>query len=202
MEPRPPSDFVLTPLRGRHEPRDLALMLGVASFVDLDFPHLQSRAGDPPLKTSYLSAREDWTSPQVVDTGQTGKPVLLMTRGLLFPTRLLPFLYPHFSRIVLAHNQDGFWRQDLIDRFKPDIVILEVLEGGLRVAMGDGPALSAAAIARIDHVLGTEPPAGADGPAMPALAPPAAGALAIIAVAAPTPNCNLEVATLTPGVGR
>ena len=86
----------------------------------------------------------------MIDTGEVGKPVLLMTRDS-FSNEIQSLLYPHFSRLILAHNQDGFWRQDLIDRFKPDIVILEVIEPGLRVGMGDGPAPSPEATARIDR---------------------------------------------------
>jgi hypothetical protein len=139
--PRPRSDFQQV-AGGPRGPRDLALMLGVASFVRLDAPHLISRSPAPAAHVTYLAARRDWTAPQVVDTGQAGKPVLLMTRDS-FSNELLPFLYPHFSRIILSHDQDGFWRPDLIDRFKPDIVVLEVVEPGLRFAMMGGPTTTA-----------------------------------------------------------
>jgi hypothetical protein len=108
-------------------------------------------------------------------------------------------MYSHFSRIILAHNQDGFWRPDLIARFKPDIVILEVLESGLRVAAGDGPPPSAAALARIDHVLGAATPL-TQAPTMPILAATPDKIAEALAAAPPTPNCNFEAATLTPGV--
>ncbi len=202
--PRPLSDFTKVELQGVARPRDLALMLGVSSFVNLDYPNLEDPAAMKKIqRITFLGPRQDWTAPQAVDTGELGKPVLLMTRDS-FSNALMPFLYSHFSRIILAHNQDGFWRQDLIDRFKPDIVVLEVLESGLRVAVGDGPAPSPAALARIDHVLGTAPAlkaARTEAPAMPSLTPTAAKLAAIFAAAKPTPNCNLEVATLTPGVG-
>ena len=198
--PRPLSDFDLIKGHMAQRPRDLALMLGVASFVDVDFPHFDNLRGEARLKVTYLGPKQDWTAPQVVDTGEVGKPVLLLTRDS-FSNELLPFLLPHFSRIVLAHNQDGFWRPDLIARFKPDIVMLEVLEGGLRVASGDGPAPSAAAVARIDKLLGDTPglATGQAGqvPIMPTLKAPDRAALAVIAAARPTANCNLEVFTLT-----
>jgi len=150
-EAKPLSAFNLMP-PAPNRPRDLALMLGVASLVHIDFPHIDNLDGERKIQITYLTDKTDWTSPQVVDTGEVGKPVLLMTRDS-FSNEILPFLYPHFSRIILAHNQDGSWRPDLIDRFKPDIVMLEVVEHGLRVSMGGAPPVSAAAAARIDSVL-------------------------------------------------
>jgi hypothetical protein len=197
--PWPRSRFVRSDKQGYGGPRDLALMLGVASFVHLEFPHLVNPAGDHPTTITFLGEKHDWTAPQVVDTGEAGKPVLLMTRDS-FSNELLPFLLPHFSRIVLAHNQDGVWRQDLIDRFKPDIVILEVIEPGLRVVMGEGPPPSPAAVARIDHALGSAAVAGAKAPLMPNLSPPNAATLAAMAAAKPG-ACNFEIATLTPSRG-
>lgn len=197
--PRPLSDFLRIDMPRGSGPRDLALMLGVSSFVDLDYPNFDTRPGEPPITRSYLTAKTDWTAPQVVDTGHPGKPVLLLNRDS-FSNEMLVFLVSHFSRIVLVHNQDGFWRQDLIERFKPDIVLLEVIEPGLRVALGDGPAPSKAAAARIDHVLGTVAPASG-APAMPSLTPPDAKTLAAIGAAARTDNCHIEAATITPGAG-
>jgi hypothetical protein len=195
--PLPFSDFQRAPNIGKG-PRDLALMLGVSSFVDLDYPHFDTRPGLVTGQTSYLSAKQDWTGPQVVDTDKAGKPVLLMTRDS-FSNELLPFLLPHFSRIVLAHNQDGFWRPDLIDRFKPDIVLLEMIEPGLRVGMGDGPAPSPAAQSRIDRVLSRSALGATAVPLAPTLAAPNAQFAAALAAAKPTDNCNLETAKLSRG---
>ena len=158
-DPRPISEFRKIDLKPNGSPRDLALMLGVSSFVHIDYPHLDNPTGEDRITKSFLSARTDWTGPQVIDTGSAGKPVLMMVRDS-FSNALVPFLYPHFSRIVLTHNVDGFWRPDMIERFKPDIVILEVIEAGLRVGVGDGPQPSDAAAARIDHVLGQSAPTG------------------------------------------
>lgn len=116
-------------------PRDVALMLGVAGFVKQEFPQFQYPPVATKAKTEYLTERADWTAPHVIETGVPGKPVMVMT-GDSFSNALMPFLLPHFSRIVFAHVQDGFYRQDLIDRFKPDVVLLEVLESGSRHAMG------------------------------------------------------------------
>ena len=198
--PKPLSAFRQNDFPPERGPRDLALMLGVSSFVHLDFPHIDDRAGEGGITTSYLSPKTDWTAPQVVDTGQTGKPVLMMTRDS-FSNELMPFLYPHFSRIILSHHQDGFWRPDLIERYKPDIVVMEVTEAGLRLGLGQGPTPSTAASARIDQVLAKTalPKQSAAAPAMPALTAPDAKTAAILAGASVTGNCNVEVAKLTPG---
>jgi hypothetical protein len=200
--PRPLSDFHRIDAPGQSGPRDLALMLGVSSFVTLDFPHFDN-PGAAKLNITFLGPKRDWTAPQVVETGEVGKPTLLMTRDS-FSNEILPFMLSHFSRIVLAHNQDGFWRPDLIARFKPDIVILEVIEPGLRVAVANGPPPSATALARIDRVLGRvhtpANPAKTDAPGMPTLGPPPPKVAAAFAAAKPTANCNLETAKLTAGL--
>ncbi len=146
--PRPLDDFVEINEFDPNKPRNLALMLGIASFVHIDYPEL----GDPPaedrLKVQWLTPVQDWTAPRVVETGQAGKPVLLMTMDS-FSNAILPFFYSHFSRIVLAHNQDGAWREDLIARFQPDVVLLEVVETGLPLVMSPAPVASEAARQRI-----------------------------------------------------
>jgi hypothetical protein len=203
-EPRPLSAFHRVAHQAKGGPRDLALMLGVSSFVHLDYPHFDNPAAEARLRTTYLTPKTDWTAPQVIDTGQAGKPVLMLTRDS-FSNEVLPFLYPHFSRIILSHVQDGFWRPDLIERFKPDIVVLEVIEAGLRPALNAGPPPDAAAAARIDRVLAHTrlgaPPAAAGGNLLPSLTAPDAAIAAILATAAPTGNCNIEVASLGPGEG-
>jgi hypothetical protein len=122
-----------------------------------------------------------------------------MTRDS-FSNEILPMLYPHFSRIVLAHNQDGAWRPDLIDRFKPDVVILEVVEHGLRVSMGEAPPASQDAATRIDRVLAAEAQA-LHTAATPTLAAPSTATAALMAGAKITGACNLEIASLKPGEG-
>ena len=198
--PRPRSMFVSQRLRGRLVPSDLARMLGVGSLVDLDFPHLVDPQAASRGRITYLTAKHDWTAPQVIDTGAVGKPTLLITRDS-FSNELLPFLYPHFSRIVAAHDQDGMWRPDLIARFKPDVVVLEVVESGLALAMDQGPPPSAEAVGRIDRVLATAalPAAPAGAASVPVLATITPPVLAALNGATPSPNCNVEVATFSPG---
>jgi hypothetical protein len=151
--PRPVESFALmTDVEEAATPRDLALMLGVASFVDVDYPQIEDPTAAQTLRVTYLSAKRDWTGLHVIETGQAGKPVLLITVDS-YSNALMPYLYGHFSRIIVAHNQDGAWRRDLIDRFQPDIVAIEILENGMRNIMADAAAPSAQAQARIRDVV-------------------------------------------------
>jgi hypothetical protein len=196
--PKPLSAFTVHPGHPQTGPRDLALMLGVSSFVDLDFPHIDNVPGEVKVSTSYLTATLDWTGDQVIDTGEVGKPVLLMTRDS-FSNEIQSLLYPHFSRLILAHNQNGFWRQDLIDRFKPDIVLLEVIESGLRVGMGDGPQPSPETTARIDAMLRRAPIVRQVTPPVPGLRSTDKNAASIMNAAEAATRCTVDVATLKPG---
>ena len=69
------------------KPRDLALMLGVASFVDLDYPDFADPRREAKPHVTYLTrqARLDRRR-RSIDTGQVGKPVLLMTARTPSPT--------------------------------------------------------------------------------------------------------------------
>jgi hypothetical protein len=138
LQPRPLQDFPIDATSGL--PRDLALMLGIADFVHQDYPQFRSPPPPSPANIRYLGTREYWTEPHVVTTGFPG-PRLLMTMDS-FSNALLPFLLPHFSQIVIAHNQDGYFRQDLIERFHPDIVLLEVFGSSLRFSMSGTMATS------------------------------------------------------------
>ncbi|WP_293906234.1 hypothetical protein [Phenylobacterium sp.] len=146
--PRALEDFQEVRAGEANKPRNLALMLGVASFVHVDYPELADPADDDNLQIRYLTANHEWTGARTIDTAEPGKPVLLITVDS-FSNALLPFLYSHFSRIVVAHIQDGAWRPDLIARFNPDIVITEVTESGLGSVMAASPAASPEALARI-----------------------------------------------------
>lgn len=151
-----------------YKPRNLSEMLGIASFVDADYP--QFRDPQTASNTVWLTGKQDWTAPQVLETGHAGKPVLLMLRDS-FSLALLPFLEGHFSRIVLYHHQDGFWRPELVERFKPDVVIFEVIESGLPWVMNGSPPASEAAQARVARALATPhrvvPQTGPASPAAP-----------------------------------
>lgn len=128
------------PMQAHAGPRDLGLMLGIAGFVRQEYPqHEYAEIGREPT-TTYLTERHDWTGDRVIDTGRAG-PVLMMTVDS-FSNELLPFLYPHVSRLIVAHNQEGYFREDLIAQYKPDAVITEVLESGVRHSMN--PAMDTA----------------------------------------------------------
>lgn len=146
--PRPMEAFAEVRRGAENKPRNLALMLGVASFVDVDYPELADPDAEARIRTDYLTARHDWTAPRVIETGEVGKPTLLLLMDS-YSSAFVPLLYTHFDRIVLAHNQDGYWREDLIARFQPDIVVTEVLESGLPGIMGGSPPPSPEAAARI-----------------------------------------------------
>ena len=149
--PRPLADFQPNPI-ALWGPRDLAMMLGVSSFVKLGYQDYSDKPTEDRLSTTYLGQDRSWVGPQVVDTGHVGKPVLLMSRDS-FSNALMPFLYSHFSRLILTHNQDGTWREDLINQYHPDVVVLEVIESGIPPSLADGPQPSDAAKARIDAVI-------------------------------------------------
>jgi hypothetical protein len=134
----------------QYKPSNLAQMLGIGGLVDADYPQFLDPTVTP--KITWLASGRIWNSPQVVDTGLAGKPVLLMVRDS-FSLALLPFLEGHFSRIVLLHNQDGFWRPDMIARFHPDVVMSEAIESGAPYIMSGSPPASDAARARIAGAL-------------------------------------------------
>lgn len=150
--PRPLESFAEYHDDDAFKPRNLALMLGVASFQPVDFPEFVDPTDARRLKVTYLTARRDWTAPRIIDTGRAGKPVLLITADS-FSSALMPFLTDHFSRIVFAHNLDGAFRPDLVARFHPSVVILETLESSLPSVMGAGPTPSADARQRIAAAL-------------------------------------------------
>jgi SGNH hydrolase-like domain, acetyltransferase AlgX/RTX calcium-binding nonapeptide repeat (4 copies) len=150
--PRPLEAFTEVRINSTIKPRDLALMLGVASFSAAAFPEFGDPLSERRSQTQYLSADRSWTGPRVIETGAEGKPILLITTDS-FSTALLPLLYADFSRIVVAHNRDGDWRPDLMAAFHPDVVVLEVAEGGARRVMQGGPEADAAAAVRIDTVV-------------------------------------------------
>ncbi len=124
--------FRLLPPSEAAMPQDLAYMLGIANFVQQEYPQLVAIDQTKP-RITWLGSRRDWTADRVIDTGVPG-PVLVMT-GDSFSNACLPLLERSFSRIVFSHHQNGFFRPDLIERFKPNAVLLEVIESGIRHAM-------------------------------------------------------------------
>lgn len=125
------------PAPGVLPPQDLARMLGIGGLARQHYPRLTSDAAAH-VRVRYLGNGTDLTADRVIETGAKG-PVLQLT-GDSFTVALLPLLYGSFSRIVVSHYQNGFHRPDLIDQFHPDVVLLEVIESGIRHAMTPPPA--------------------------------------------------------------
>lgn len=115
-------------------PRDLALMLGVAGWVKPDHPSFTTLPEHDEARTTHLDAARNWMASRVIETDAPNELTLLLVRDS-FATEMLPFLKRHFRKIVLVHLNDGFFRQDLIDRFRPDVVVLEIIESGARYGM-------------------------------------------------------------------
>ncbi len=139
MRPLPLSSFVPSEPKGWQVPRDLALMLGIADHIDQPWVTYVTWPQHDEARTIFLqSKRKDWTAPQIMETDAENERTLLLIRDS-FATDLIPFLKPHFRRIISVHIGDGFFRQDLVNQFKPDTVILEILETGIRHTMSPWP---------------------------------------------------------------
>ncbi|MBL8383578.1 MAG: hypothetical protein JNM90_10900, partial [Burkholderiales bacterium] len=160
MQAHPLSHFVPAN-RGDAGPRDLARMLGFADRVRATQPQYASRPEHDPSRLLAMPLDGERRGPPVMLTDAPGGRTLLLLRDS-FGVELLPFLKPHFSRIVVAHWNRGFWRADLVALHKPDVIVLETVEYAARQAMAPlpdvpqatGPAPSAgvaAATCNIDH---------------------------------------------------
>lgn len=148
-KPLPLDRFTRWQPQDAERPQDLALMLGISSFVIQDFPQLVETGAPGIASMRFLTDRQDAYGDRVIDTGRLGKPVILVT-GDSFSSQLLPFLYPHFSRIVFSHIQQGSFRLDLVDKFSPRVVLLETLERQLPTAMAGAVVGTMRETARID----------------------------------------------------
>jgi hypothetical protein len=197
-EPKPLSAFTRRQRPQLQQPQDLAYMLGIATYVNQDFPEFEDVAVESAARTEYLTERRDWTGDRIIDTGAIGKPVLQWA-GDSFSNELLPYLYPHFSRIIASHHEQGWFREDLTAKYHPDVVVLEVLAAGMRHAMNPAlprpatmpPALAPRAAEAAPTMAAT---AGAGANAFAAAALPREGASVVY-----THRCNLEALTLAGG---
>lgn len=140
IEVKPLSHFTESKLELGFIPRDLSLMLGVAGFLNHSTVAYETFPIHDPNKTIFLTARKDWTAPQVLTTDSTSGLKLLLMRDS-FSSELLPFLKANFTTIIATHVQDGFFRKDFIDEYKPDVVILEVIEPSVRFSMDMVPGI-------------------------------------------------------------
>ena len=113
--------------RSSQPEQGLDRMLGMTGFITAaPFPVLNHPETASRIQETLLSGTRVMDNP-----GNADGPVLLLI-GDSFRGALLPVLQPHFRRIISAHyNYEGSFRQDLIDQFAPDVVILEVVERGV-----------------------------------------------------------------------
>ncbi|KAA8559044.1 hypothetical protein FX985_05412 [Pseudomonas extremaustralis] len=140
MAPLPISAFKPLSPSSSEQPRDLSLMLGIADFVPHNRVTFAGVLTHDPNKTTFLSDNHSWVAPQILHTdAKTGKTLLLLRDS--FTTELLPFLKAHFDTIIMAHLQDGFFRKDLIEKYKPDAVAIVIIETGTRHTMSLIPEL-------------------------------------------------------------
>lgn len=191
-KPLPLSAFTLIDKPVHSRPQDLASMLGISSFVQQDFPQFHNAEQDAALKVTYLTDRRDWTGDRIIDTGHAGKPVLQLVVDS-FSNDLLPYLYPHFSRIVVSHNQNGFFRYDLTEAYRPNIVMIEVLESGVRHSMG--PAMQPSP--ELARQLSQVPPIGMASGKRAIFQPAGNDRISGQERAAATYTCNLETFSVT-----
>lgn len=108
-------------------PGDLSLMLGLGGEVLQDFRLFLPPSSKSPSRITYLTKDRNWGALTKIETGAPSRKTLLLIRDS-FSTALLPLLERHFATIVTVHYSKGFARQDLVDSFKPDIVIIEAIE--------------------------------------------------------------------------
>ena len=111
---------------------DLKKMLGFNGWnTALPFPLLNHPETVTRVQKTWLTEKQDSRSSFIAELGNADGPTLLLI-GDSFSVALLPALQPHFRRIIFSHYTDGgIFRQDLIDRFAPDVVVLEVVERDL-----------------------------------------------------------------------
>ncbi|KRB83394.1 hypothetical protein ASE26_13065 [Duganella sp. Root198D2] len=141
LEPLPVSSFTPSAQAPHQQPRNLSLMLGISSFLKHGGTSFATDPIHDPNATVFLSERKDWTAPQILVTDNPSGPVLLWIRDS-FGNELLPLMKRHFSKIIMVHLQDGFFRKDLVDTHQPSVVLLEVIEIGARHTMGNLPELA------------------------------------------------------------
>lgn len=118
--------FTLQPMPPEHLQRDLALMLGVHPFVNIE--GLEYRPSHN-VQTRFTTPRTDPDSPVIIRSGLENTPTLMII-GDSFSRPMLPYLEDTFGTIVWRHLQDGFFPRDEIEKYHPDVLMIEVQEAG------------------------------------------------------------------------
>ncbi len=136
--PLPITAFALNTTRTQSSlPHDLVGMLGFAHFINIDHPTYSTVPQHDLARTRFLTDEKDWWNAQIIKTSSSKDRTLLLVRDS-FSAELVPFLKPHFKTMILAHEWDGYTRNDLIQQYKPDIVVIETIETSARRVFG-GP---------------------------------------------------------------
>jgi len=109
--------------------QDMALMLGIDRFltisgVDYVPKHIST------IRTQYLTDKTGPDNPQLITTGADAKYRIMLVRDS-FVWAMLPFLEDTFGAILIRHVQDGPFPEAEIERYHPDVFVLEVQEAGL-----------------------------------------------------------------------
>jgi hypothetical protein len=131
--PLPISAFEPSHLERSQLPHNLARMIGIGNSVDVDHPSFATEPQHDPARTRFLAKDKDWWDLQVIETDAPNDLTLLFIRDS-FSIELLPFVKRHFKTIVLTHGRQGFKRDDLVERFHPDVVLTEAIETSARDA--------------------------------------------------------------------
>jgi len=115
---------------------DLAGMLGLIGVDHLDDPGQVGVAGahGPAgniVDVKYATDKNDLFDGYILNTDNSNGRTLLITHDS-FGWMLMPFIQGNFSRVIGAHVSRGFFRQDLMDRFHPDVVVQAAFEVSAR----------------------------------------------------------------------
>ena len=148
MAPRPFEALGAKTVTGAKAKPDMALMIGIADFVKHEGRTTFRGPWEihDPKRTTFLGPRTDINAPRVLHTdAASGKTALLLRDS--FALEVLPLLKAHFSTLVVAHVEDGWFRPDLVERYKPDAVLLVIIENSARYAMDLMPTLDEAKLA-------------------------------------------------------
>jgi alginate O-acetyltransferase complex protein AlgJ len=113
----------------------LARMLGIGNFVENEQPTYATSPIHDAKRTTFLTARKDWAAPQILETNSASGRTLLLIRDS-FSNELVTLLKPHFQKMIVVHvDDDGSFRKDLIERYRPDITVVESMSNSLRFRM-------------------------------------------------------------------
>jgi len=123
--------FEMEPGRGIHLQQDLSLMLGINLFVRPESAVYKPRHGGT-IHIEYLTSKTDGNSPQLITTGISNAPKIMFIRDS-YSVALLPYMEDTFGWILVRHVQDGPFPQADMEKYRPDIVLLEVQEAGIGV---------------------------------------------------------------------